>query len=61
VDKELVREFWDEAACGETLLLPSHDLDGFAAQAAERYRLEPTSSPSRILPDQIISKFWKLG
>ncbi len=44
-NKALVRQFWDEAACGETLLLTSHDLDGFAAQAAERYRLEPYIIP----------------
>lgn len=37
--------FWDEAACGETLLLPSHDLLGFTAQAAARYRLEPYIIP----------------
>lgn len=43
--KEQVREFWDEAACGEELLLPSHDLSGFATQAAERYRLEPYIIP----------------
>lgn len=43
--KEQVREFWDEAACGEELLLPAHDIDGFATQAAERYRLEPYIIP----------------
>ena len=45
MDKELVKEFWDEAACGEELLLPSFDLAGFAVQAAERYRLEPYIIP----------------
>lgn len=39
--KAQVREFWDEASCGERLLLPSHDRAGFASQAAERYRIEP--------------------
>jgi SAM-dependent methyltransferase len=43
--KNLVRDFWDEAACGETLLLPSFDLQGFSAQASERYRLEPYIIP----------------
>lgn len=38
---EQVREFWDQAACGENLLLPSMDRQGFEEQAAERYRLEP--------------------
>jgi SAM-dependent methyltransferase len=39
--KAQVREFWDEASCGERLLLASQDRAGFASQAAERYRLEP--------------------
>ncbi len=39
--KDAVRDFWNDAACGEKLLLPSFDLDGFKAQSAERYRLEP--------------------
>lgn len=40
-DLDAVRDFWDEASCGEELLLPSKDRDGYAAQSAERYRLEP--------------------
>lgn len=39
--KTQVKDFWDEASCGERLLLPSQDRAGFASQAAERYRLEP--------------------
>lgn len=39
--KDAVREFWDEAACGENLLLASQDAAGFEAQSRERYRLEP--------------------
>ncbi len=39
--KTQVKEFWDEASCGERLLLPSQDRAGFTSQAAERYRLEP--------------------
>ena len=39
--KRDVQEFWNEASCGEALLLPSEDKAGFAAQSAERYRLEP--------------------
>jgi len=39
--KAEVRSFWDEAACGERLLLASTDRAGFSAQAVERYRLEP--------------------
>ena len=36
-----VRNFWQEAACGERLLLHSLDREGFEKQAVERYRLEP--------------------
>ncbi len=45
MNKELVKEFWNEAACGEELLLPSYDIEGYAAQASERYRLEPYIIP----------------
>lgn len=43
--KDAVHDFWNEAACGEQLLLPSLDNDGFALQAAVRYRLEPYIIP----------------
>src|ERR1700720_716451 len=43
--KVAVREFWDEGACGEKLLLTSLDAQAFAAQSAERYRLEPYIIP----------------
>lgn len=44
-DKSSVEAFWNEAACGEELLLHGHDSADFAAQAAERYRLEPYIVP----------------
>lgn len=43
--KDQVRDFWNDAACGEKLLLPSFDIAGFKAQATERYRLEPYIIP----------------
>jgi SAM-dependent methyltransferase len=43
--KDLVRDFWDGAACGEKLLLPSLDIQGFSTQSCERYRLEPYIIP----------------
>lgn len=43
--KDAVRDFWNDAACGGKLLLPSFDLEGFKAHSAERYRLEPYISP----------------
>ena len=36
-----VRAFWDEASCGEALLLSEVTAAGYAAQSEERYRLEP--------------------
>jgi SAM-dependent methyltransferase len=36
-----VRDFWDAAACGESLLLKGQSADDYQDQAAERYRLEP--------------------
>jgi len=43
--KDAVRDFWNDAACGEKLLLPSWDAAGFAEQSAARYRLEPYIIP----------------
>jgi len=39
--KSDVRDFWNRASCGEEQLLPSVDREGYEAQRAERYRLEP--------------------
>ncbi len=39
--KEAVREFWNQASCGENLWLPSTDQAGYTAQARARYALEP--------------------
>lgn len=40
-EKELVRQFWNRASCGEELYLPSLERSGFDAQAMRRYKLEP--------------------
>ena len=39
--KEQVRDFWDEAACGESLYLKGSAAADYAAQSAQRYALEP--------------------
>ncbi len=39
--KEQVRDFWDEAACGEDLYLRGSAAEDYAAQAEQRYALEP--------------------
>lgn len=36
-----VRDFWNEASCGERLLLDAADKTGYLAQMAKRYSLEP--------------------
>ena len=39
--KEAVRDFWDQASCGETLYLSELNRDAYLAQARQRYALEP--------------------
>ena len=39
--KQEVRDFWNEASCGERLLLDASDKPGFLRQMARRYELEP--------------------
>lgn len=39
--KNAVREFWDEASCGERLLLDGADKPGYLRQMETRYSLEP--------------------
>jgi SAM-dependent methyltransferase len=39
--KQDVKDFWNAASCGEELFLPSRDAEGFRAEAATRYALEP--------------------
>lgn len=40
-DKESVREFWEQASCGEDLYLADLGRDGYLDQARQRYELEP--------------------
>jgi ubiquinone/menaquinone biosynthesis C-methylase UbiE len=39
--KNQVKDFWNGASCGEELLLPSKDAEGFNQQRLKRYQLEP--------------------
>lgn len=41
LEKQQVRDFWNEASCGEALLLPQNDQAGYEEQAKARYALEP--------------------
>jgi SAM-dependent methyltransferase len=40
-EKEVVRDFWEEASCGERLYLSGHEIEDFQKQAKIRYELEP--------------------
>ena len=40
-DKAQVRDFWNDASCGEALYLQGCDADAYEAQAKRRYELEP--------------------
>lgn len=40
-EKRQVQEFWDKAACGEELYLPSTDAAGYGTQSEKRFALEP--------------------
>jgi len=39
--KELVRDFWEKASCGEALYLEDSTRDGFLKQSCIRYQIEP--------------------
>jgi SAM-dependent methyltransferase len=43
--KRQVHDFWNQASCGEDLLLSATDREGYRAQSEERYRLEPFIPP----------------
>jgi ubiquinone/menaquinone biosynthesis C-methylase UbiE len=40
-EKEVVRDFWDAASCGEDLYLSAPSQAGYAQQSKKRYELEP--------------------
>jgi SAM-dependent methyltransferase len=48
--KQKVHDFWNQASCGENLLLPKTDCEGYRAQSEERYRLEPFIPPFADFP-----------
>jgi SAM-dependent methyltransferase len=41
VEKKMLQDFWERAACGEELYLHDADRQGYAEQARRRYQLEP--------------------
>ncbi len=44
-EKELVRDFWNEASCGERLYLDGASTQDYARQSERRYELEPYIIP----------------
>jgi hypothetical protein len=59
--KDAVRDFWNDAACGEKLLLPSFDVEGFKVHSAERYRLEPYIIPFADFPASVGRDVLEIG
>jgi SAM-dependent methyltransferase len=59
--KHQVHDFWNKASCGETLYLLNHDQEGYQAQAAERYRLEPMILPFAEFPSAKHKKVLEIG
>ena len=45
MSKEAVRDFWDEAACGEELLLSDVSKEGYTDQTKKRFEAEPFIPP----------------
>ena len=60
-DKEKVKFFWNDASCGEKLLLNQSDKDGYKKQADERYRLEPYIIPFAKFSDFCEKKVLEVG
>ena len=60
-NKQKVKNFWNEASCGEDLLLKKTDKAGYAAQANERYRLEPYIIPFAGFSDFSGKKVLEIG
>ena len=54
--KSDVRDFWNEASCGEKLYLGGVDAAGFDEQAQTRYALEPFIIPFADFPAAVSSK-----
>lgn len=48
--KRKVHDFWNQASCGEDLLLPTADREGYVAHSEKRYRLEPFIPPFADFP-----------
>ncbi|MEK7469136.1 MAG: class I SAM-dependent methyltransferase [Planctomycetota bacterium] len=49
--KKQVHDFWNEASCGEQLLLDAADKAGYVAQLEKRYALEPYIEPFAKFPE----------
>ena len=59
--KEDVRDFWDDASCGELLYLNGTDAEGFRRQSGIRYQLEPFIVPFADFPNSRGKKVLEIG
>jgi len=60
-NKAKVKFFWNDASCGENLLLNQTDKIGYKNQANERYRLEPFIIPFANFSDFSEKKVLEIG
>lgn len=59
--KAAVREFWDEASCGERLYLDGASADAFRRQAEARYEIEPYILPFADFPGAAGRRVLEIG
>jgi len=59
-DKLAVKEFWNEASCGENLYLASKEtIEDYAKQSTIRFELEPYILDSASFKEGRGKKYWK--
>jgi ubiquinone/menaquinone biosynthesis C-methylase UbiE len=59
--KQRVRDFWEEASCGEALNLPDVTKEGYRREADARYRNEPYIVPFAAFPLSNGKKVLEIG
>jgi len=60
-EKQRVHDFWNAAACGEDLYLPSTDRAGYDAQSRARYELEPFILELAHFEDSLGKRLLEIG
>jgi ubiquinone/menaquinone biosynthesis C-methylase UbiE len=60
-EKDRVREFWNEASCGEALYLTGSEIAAYEAQASKRYELEPYIETFARFPEAAGKRVLEIG